>query len=58
MKANTKIEKKIGRGKAYYDGKLIFEGEFLDGKRIGKGKMYDVINCKLLFEGVYLDDKE
>ena len=35
-----------------YDGKLIFEGEYLNGERNGKGKGYD--NGKLIFEGEYL----
>ena len=31
-----------GKGKEYYyDGKLIFEGEYLNGLRNGKGKEYD-----------------
>ena len=32
---------KDGKGKEYYkDGKLIFEGEYLNDKRNGKGKEY------------------
>ena len=44
-----------GQGKEYdsYD-KLIFEGEYLNGKRNGKGKEY--YNGKLVFEGEYLYD--
>ena len=30
-----------GRVKEYYFGGLIFEGEYLNGKRNGKGKLYD-----------------
>ena len=37
-----------------YD-ELIFEGEYLNGKRNGKGKEY--YNNKLIFEGEYLNDK-
>ena len=37
----------------YYDDKLIFEGEYLDGKRNGKGKEY--CEYKLIFEGEYLN---
>ena len=36
--------------------KLIFEGEYLNGKRNGKGKEY-YRNGKLLFEGEYLNGK-
>ena len=36
--------------------RLIFEGEYLNGKRNGKGKEY-YGNCKLKFEGEYLNDK-
>ena len=32
---------------------LIFEGDFLKGKRHGFGKVYN--NRKLIFEGEYLD---
>ena len=40
----------------YYNGKLIFEGEYLNGKRNGKGKEYND-NGKLIFEGEYLNGK-
>ena len=41
-----------GRIKEYsYNGDIIFEGEYLNGKRNGKGKEYDDI--KLIFEGEY-----
>ena len=40
----------------YYNGKLIFEGEYLNGKRNGKGKEY-YNNGKLIFEGEYLNGK-
>ena len=36
----------------YYYGKLIFEGEYLNGKRNGKGKEYNEIG-ELIFEGEY-----
>ena len=32
--------KRNGKGKEYYNGELIFEGEFLDGERSGKGRLY------------------
>ena len=48
-----------GKGKEYiyteYSGKLIFEGEYLDGKRHGNGKEYYSNN--LIFEGKYLNGK-
>ena len=37
-----------------YTGKLNFEGEYLNGKRNGKGKEYDW-NGKKIFEGEYLN---
>ena len=37
-----------------YNGKLMFEGEYLNGKRNGKGKEYD-FNGKLKFEGEFLN---
>jgi len=48
----NKIDKKV---KEYKDI-LKFEGEYLYGKRNGKGKEYD-INGKLIFEGDYLNDQ-
>ena len=45
-----------GKGKEYNKYcKLIFEGEYLNGKRIGKGKEYYLGN--LIFEGEYLYGK-
>ena len=35
---------------------LVFEGEYLNGKRNGKGREYDC-NGKLVFEGEYLNDE-
>ena len=57
---NGKIEFEINDGKGYikeydYDGKLIFEGEYLNGERNGKGKEY--YDDKLVFEGEYLNGK-
>ena len=51
MKKNIYIEKE----EKYEDDKLIFEGEYLNGKRNGKGKEYD--RSKLIFEGEYLNDE-
>ena len=41
------------------NGELIFEGEYLNGKRNGKGKEYNYYNYedKLIFEGEYLNGK-
>jgi len=45
---------KNGIAKEYgiYDDKLIFEGEYLNGERNGKGKEYDY-NGNLIFEGEF-----
>ena len=46
-----------GKGKEYNEyGKLIFEGEFLNGIKNGKGKEYDSYG-KLIFEGEYKNGK-
>ena len=44
-------------GKEYdkYKGNLIFEGEYLNGKRNGKGKEY-FYNGQIRFEGDYKND--
>ena len=44
-----------GKGKEYNNGKLSFEGNYLDGQRNGKGKEYQ--NGELIFEGEYLNGK-
>ena len=45
------------KSKRYYDnGKLKFEGEYLNGKRNGKAKEY-YVNGELKFEGEYLNGK-
>ena len=36
---------------------MIFEGDYLDGKRNGKGKVYSEFESKLIFEGEYENDK-
>ena len=36
-------------------GSLIYEGEYLNGIRNGKGKEYE--NCKVVFEGEYENGK-
>ena len=43
--------------KEYDDnGNLVFEGEYLNGKRNGKGKEYDEDN-KLIYYGEFLNDE-
>ena len=49
-----------GKMKEFYDRdhkKLYFEGEYLNGKRNGKGKEYNY-DGKLVFEGEYLNGKK
>ena len=41
----------------YNEDELIFEGEYLNGKRNGKGKEYDSFGS-LIFEGEYLNGKK
>ena len=43
-----------GKGKEYKYGILIFEGEFLNGKRNGEGKEYN-FNGDIIFEGEYIN---
>ena len=43
-------------GKEYYDSNLVFEGEYFNGKRNGKGKEYNE-QSKLIFEGEYCNGK-
>jgi len=54
-----RIMEKNGFGKEYTidSNKLIFEGEFKNGKKNGKGKEYYESNGKILFEGIYLNGK-
>ena len=58
---NGNIEFEIKEGKGYikefdYNGELIFEGEYLNGLRNGKGKEFDS-KGEIKFEGEYLDGK-
>ena len=50
------IYEKDRKGKLYnaYEDRLLFEGEFLNGKKHGKGKEYTYIG-KINFEGEYLN---
>ncbi len=54
-----KIGELNGKGKEYlkYNHKIIFEGEYLKGKRNGIGREY-YDNGKLKFEGEYLNGKK
>ena len=47
---------RIGKEIDYIDKIIRFEGEYLNGKRHGKGKEYNN-NGKLIFEGEYLNGK-
>jgi antitoxin component YwqK of YwqJK toxin-antitoxin module len=43
-----------GNGKEYdFDGNLIYEGEYLNGVKNGKGKEY--LNGEIKYEGEYLN---
>ena len=39
------------------NGRLIFDGKYLNGEKDGKGKEYDDILGYLIFEGEYLNGK-
>ena len=58
MAGKYKIAEKNGIGKIYdlEADKLIFDGEYLNGKKNGKGKEYNIYG-ELEFEGEYLDGK-
>ena len=49
----TKIK---GKEYNFYNSQLIFEGEYLNGKKNGKGKEYDE-NGNKIFEGEFINDK-
>ena len=46
-----------GKGKLYDRGQLIFEGEFVNEKKNGKGIEYDGLGS-ILFEGEYRNDRK
>ena len=60
-KSNIVYELKNGKGyiKEYYDYNdvLLFEGEYINGERNGKGKDYNIYNGNLKFEGEYFMGK-
>ena len=43
-----------GKVKEYHNDVLIFEGEYLNGRKNEKGKEYDDKNGILMFEGEYI----
>ena len=48
---------KNGKRKEYYKEKLIYEGEFLEGKRNGHGKEYHFTEGYSLYEGEFVEGK-
>ena len=53
-----KIGEKNGKGQEFYrcNDKLLFDGCYLNGKRIGEGKEYNK-DGELIYEGEYLNGK-
>ena len=47
------MKKKRGTRKEYFEGKLIFDGEYSNRKRKGKGKEFDYYTGKIIFEGEF-----
>ena len=39
------MEKKNGKGKVYYKGELVFEGEYLKGKKMEMENNILKVNC-------------
>jgi len=58
IKKFINLIKSNGKVKKYniYNDKLLFEGEYLNGKRKGKDKEYN-FDGSILFEGEYKDGK-
>ena len=57
---NIAYELKDGKGlvkEYHFNGRLKFEGEYINGERNGKGREYDKAS-KLIFEGEYLKGKK
>ena len=48
--------KRHGKGKEYFQNKLIYEGDYANGKKNGKIKRYN--DGKIVFDGVYLNDQK
>ena len=61
-KKNNEIDYNIKNGygivKEFYKGNLIYEGNYLKGKRHGKGKEYDFLTGKLKYDGNFLYGKK
>ena len=59
---NGEIEYEIINGygyiKEYYNGILIYEGEYSKGKRNGNGKEFCFLTGKLKYEGVFINGKK
>jgi len=58
--SNNNIIDEWKEGKGFvkeYDkkGNILFEGEYINGERNGKGKEYNDYNYKLIFEGEYIN---
>ena len=58
--SNNNIIDEWKEGKGFvkeYDkkGNILFEGEYINGERNGKGKEYNDYNYKLRFEGEYIN---
>ena len=51
--------KRNGKGREYYEnGKLLFEGEYLNGKKWNGKIMEYYFNGKLKFDGEYLNGEK
>ena len=51
--------KKNKKGKVYYNGEVVFCGEYKDGKRWnGYGKVFDIYFDKVEFEGKYVNGEK
>ena len=59
-KRNLIIEEQ-GKAKEYniyeYNNTIVYEGDYVNNQRSGKGKEFNVFNKKLMFEGEYLNGK-
>jgi len=55
----NKMDEENRKGKEYnFEDGLVFEGEYLNGERNGKGREYYCFNKILRFEGEYLNGKK
>ena len=52
---NIKTEKKIGKGKKYFgNGKLIYEGEYLNNKKMEEEKNIMIVEIYYLKVNIYM----